>query len=172
MIGFAIASIGGTSYLWYTYFDIKRSLDKTEQTEKYSLLVESVRNETAFFWYSIVATVLTVSELLLLLSHKLRKTVCFLGDNFDNCYFYEETSRLSGKSIQGNVQMHNAFTRTVFPAVAHVYMFGYLLYVLDVCRGELNNNALFGAFFKCLVVLVVSCHCKLSWHQCYIRCKS
>lgn len=61
MIGFSIASIGGTAYLWYTYFDIKRGLDRTEQLEKYSLLVESVRNETAFFWYAIVATVITVS---------------------------------------------------------------------------------------------------------------
>lgn len=61
MIGFTIASLGGTAYLWYTYFDIKHSLDKTEQAEKYSILVESVRNETAFFWYSIVATVITVS---------------------------------------------------------------------------------------------------------------
>lgn len=61
MIGFTIASIGGTAYLWYTYFDIKQGLDKAEQTEKYSILVESVRNETAFFWYSIVATIVTVS---------------------------------------------------------------------------------------------------------------
>lgn len=46
MIGFAIASIAGTIFLWYTYFDIKYNLDKTRKS---MLLLESVRNETAFF---------------------------------------------------------------------------------------------------------------------------
>lgn len=58
MIGFFVASIAGTGYLWYTYYDIKHSLDKTP---KYMILLESARNETAFLWYSIIATVLTVS---------------------------------------------------------------------------------------------------------------
>lgn len=58
MIGFTIASIGGTSYLWYTYFDLKYNLDKTRD---YMVLTESVRNETAFLYYSIIATVITVS---------------------------------------------------------------------------------------------------------------
>ncbi|ENN75884.1 choline transporter-like 1 [Dendroctonus ponderosae] len=80
MIGFSIASIGGTAYLWYTYFDIKRGLDRTEQLEKYSLLVESVRNETAFFWYAIVATVITVVILLIVLF--MRKQVDFLANLF------------------------------------------------------------------------------------------
>lgn len=80
MVGFAIASIGGTAYLWYTYFDIKHALDKTEQTEKYSLLVESVRNETAFFWYAIIATVITVIILIIIVF--MRKQVDFLADLF------------------------------------------------------------------------------------------
>lgn len=58
MIGFFVASIAGTGYLWYTYYDIKHNLDKTP---KYMILLESARNETAFLWYSIIATVLTVS---------------------------------------------------------------------------------------------------------------
>ncbi|XP_066145764.1 choline transporter-like 1 [Euwallacea fornicatus] len=80
MIGFAVASIGGTAYLWYTYFDIKRNLDKVAKAEKYSILVESIRNETAFFWYSIVATVITVIILLIIVF--MRKKVDFLANLF------------------------------------------------------------------------------------------
>ncbi|KAF7279149.1 hypothetical protein GWI33_007561 [Rhynchophorus ferrugineus] len=80
MIGFAIASIGGTAYLWYTYFDIKHSLDKTEANEKYSMLLETVRNETAFWWYAIIATILTVVILLIVVF--MRKQVDFLADLF------------------------------------------------------------------------------------------
>lgn len=58
MILFTLTSIGGTSFLWYTYFDIKYNLDHTRQS---MWLWESARNEDAFFWYSIVATVITVS---------------------------------------------------------------------------------------------------------------
>lgn len=65
MIGFSVASIGGTAYLWYTYFDIKNNLDKTP---KHMLLSESVKNETAFFWYSVIATVITVSKFFLNIS--------------------------------------------------------------------------------------------------------
>ncbi|KAJ8976180.1 hypothetical protein NQ317_002229 [Molorchus minor] len=57
MIGFSIAGIAGTAYLWYTYYDIKYNLDKIPT---HMLLSESVRNETAFFWYSIVATIITL----------------------------------------------------------------------------------------------------------------
>lgn len=59
MIGFFIASIVGTGYLWYTYYDIKHNLN---ETPKHMLLLESVRNETAFLWYAIIATVLTVNN--------------------------------------------------------------------------------------------------------------
>lgn len=57
MILVTIASIGGTAFLWYTYFDLKHNLNKTD---KDMWLLETVRNETAFFWYSIIATVITV----------------------------------------------------------------------------------------------------------------
>ncbi|KAL1497270.1 hypothetical protein ABEB36_008263 [Hypothenemus hampei] len=80
MIGFGVASIAGTAYLWYTYYDIKHNLDKTEQNEKYSLLVESVRNETAFFWYAIIATIITVVILLIIIF--MRKRVDFLANLF------------------------------------------------------------------------------------------
>lgn len=59
MILVSIASVGGTAFLWYTYVDIKYNLD---HTRKQMLLLESVRNETAFLWYSIVATIITVSN--------------------------------------------------------------------------------------------------------------
>lgn len=56
MILVSIASVAGTAFLWYTYFDIKYNLDHTKRP----LLLESVRNETAFEWYSIIATIITV----------------------------------------------------------------------------------------------------------------
>ncbi|KAJ8920182.1 hypothetical protein NQ315_011843 [Exocentrus adspersus] len=77
MIGFSIASIGGTAYLWYTYCDIKYNLDKTP---RHMLLSEAVKNETAFFWYSIVATVITVIILIIIIF--MRKQVDFLANLF------------------------------------------------------------------------------------------
>lgn len=47
----------GTVLLWWTYIDIKRTLDKTNPNQ---LLEESVRNERAFLAFSIVATIITV----------------------------------------------------------------------------------------------------------------
>ncbi|XP_050498567.1 choline transporter-like 1 [Diabrotica virgifera virgifera] len=82
MIGFTIASIAGTAFLWYTYVDIKYHLN---QTQKYMLLSESVRNETAFLWYSIIATIITVVILLIIVF--MRKKVDFLADLF------QETSK-------------------------------------------------------------------------------
>ncbi|XP_050304964.1 choline transporter-like 1 [Anthonomus grandis grandis] len=80
MIGFALASIGGTAYLWYTYIDIKRNLDHTELNAKYSVLVESVRNETAFLWFSIIATIITI--VILAITVFMRKQVDFLANLF------------------------------------------------------------------------------------------
>ncbi|XP_019877096.2 choline transporter-like 1 [Aethina tumida] len=77
MIAFSIASIGGTGYLWYTYFDLKRNLDKTNQN---MMLLESVRNETAFFWYAVVASVITLIILLIVIF--MRKQVDFLANLF------------------------------------------------------------------------------------------
>ncbi|KAG5897477.1 hypothetical protein JTB14_031103 [Gonioctena quinquepunctata] len=77
MIGFSVAAIAGTAFLWYTYFDIKYHLDKTQ---KYMLLSESVRNETAFFWFSIVATIITVIILIIIIF--MRKQVDFLANLF------------------------------------------------------------------------------------------
>lgn len=79
MILVTISSIGGTCYLWYTYFDIKYTLDAVVK-KKENLLLESVRNESAFFWYSIVATVITV--IILLLVFVMRKKVDFLSKLF------------------------------------------------------------------------------------------
>ncbi|CAH1156212.1 unnamed protein product [Phaedon cochleariae] len=82
MIGVSVASIGGTAFLWYTYFDIKYHLDKTH---KYMLLSESVRNETAFFWYSVVASIITVIIIVIIIF--MRKQVDFLAKLF------QETSK-------------------------------------------------------------------------------
>lgn len=77
MIGCSVASIAGTVYLWYAYFDIKHNLDKTNSNY---WLLESVRNETAFYWYSIIATIITVIILLIVIF--MRKQVGFLADLF------------------------------------------------------------------------------------------
>lgn len=77
MILVSIATIVGTGFLWYTYFDIKYNLDKIP---KNTLLLESVRNETAFLWYSIIATIITVIILLLVII--MRKSVDFLANLF------------------------------------------------------------------------------------------
>lgn len=95
MILVSVASVAGTAFLWYTYFDIKYNLDNTKRP----LLLESVRNETAFEWYSIIATVITVINILkfifynimlsiylqiiiLILVVVMRKRVDFLADLF------------------------------------------------------------------------------------------
>lgn len=77
MILVSIATIAGTIFLWYTYFDIKNNLDKVP---KNTLLLESVRNETAFLWYSIVATIITVIIVILVIV--MRKQVDFLANLF------------------------------------------------------------------------------------------
>jgi solute carrier family 44 protein 1 (choline transporter-like protein) len=77
MILFTVASILGTIFLWYTYFDIKYDLDRKD---KNILLIESIRNETAFLWYSIIATVITVIILIIVIV--MRKQVSFLADLF------------------------------------------------------------------------------------------
>ncbi|KAK9878646.1 hypothetical protein WA026_023096 [Henosepilachna vigintioctopunctata] len=77
MILFTIASIAGTAFLWYTYFDIKYNLDHTRQS---MWLWEAARNEDAFLWYSIIASVITVIILIIVLV--MRKQVGFLADLF------------------------------------------------------------------------------------------
>ncbi|GLV34162.1 Choline transporter-like 1 [Carabus blaptoides fortunei] len=77
MILVSIACIAGTSFLWYTYVDIKYNLDKVPRS---TLLLESVRNETAFLWYSIIATIITVIILILVIV--MRKQVDFLAELF------------------------------------------------------------------------------------------
>jgi hypothetical protein len=48
----------GTGVLWWTYADLKRQLDSTPESQ---MLRESVKNESAFLVYSIVATIITVN---------------------------------------------------------------------------------------------------------------
>lgn len=91
MILFTVASILGTIFLWYTYFDIKYDLDRKD---KNILLIESIRNETAFLWYSIIATVITVSKS----KHTFTRNIIIkniAGHNLDNCDCNEETGQFS-----------------------------------------------------------------------------
>lgn len=57
MVLVSVSCVAGTGYLWYTYYEIKHNLDHTNTSR---MLLEAVRNETAFFWYSVVATLITV----------------------------------------------------------------------------------------------------------------
>ncbi|XP_066582960.1 choline transporter-like 1 [Prorops nasuta] len=59
-----ISCIGGTGLLWWTYVDIKRTLDRTNPNE---LLEESVRNERAFLAFAIIATIITLILLFLII---------------------------------------------------------------------------------------------------------
>ncbi|XP_028044144.1 CTL-like protein 1 isoform X2 [Bombyx mandarina] len=76
MIIVSIVSVAGTALLWYTYHELRtkqRSFDG-------SFLAESLKNEKAFLWYSIIATVITV--ILLLLVWVMRSRVSFLAALF------------------------------------------------------------------------------------------
>ncbi|KAJ8688373.1 hypothetical protein QAD02_024168 [Eretmocerus hayati] len=72
-----VASLGGSSLLWMTYFDIKHKLNNTNPAE---LLEESVRNEKVFFVLAIIATVITV--ILLFLICFIRKRISFMESLF------------------------------------------------------------------------------------------
>ncbi|KAH0549812.1 hypothetical protein KQX54_014475 [Cotesia glomerata] len=68
------ACICGTSLLWWTYADIKKTINATNPTE---LLEESLRNETAFLVFSIIATVITI--VIISLVCVLRRRISFMG---------------------------------------------------------------------------------------------
>ncbi|XP_073951184.1 choline transporter-like protein 1 [Choristoneura fumiferana] len=77
MIVVSIVSVAGTCLLWYTYYEIKSG----KQSFAESLyLAETLKNETAFLWYSIIATIITV--ILLLLVFVMRSRVSFLAALF------------------------------------------------------------------------------------------
>lgn len=76
MILVSIASVAGTALLWYTYYELKNK-HKTFET---AYLAESLKNESAFLWYSIIATIITV--ILLLLVFVMRSRVSFLAALF------------------------------------------------------------------------------------------
>lgn len=73
MILVTITTIGGSILLWWTYIEIKKTLDKTDPNQ---LLEESVRNERAFLAFSIIATIVTI--ILLLLLSIIRKRIEFM----------------------------------------------------------------------------------------------
>ncbi|XP_041976580.1 choline transporter-like 1 isoform X2 [Aricia agestis] len=78
MIVVSIASVVGTGLLWYTYYELRtKQKDFTDTT---IFLAESLKNEKAFLWYSIIATIITI--ILLLLVFVMRSRVSFLAALF------------------------------------------------------------------------------------------
>ncbi|XP_026485685.2 choline transporter-like 1 isoform X1 [Vanessa tameamea] len=78
MIIVSIVSVAGTALLWYTYHELKtKQKDFSDTTIG---LAESFKNEKAFLWYSIIATIITV--ILLLLVWVMRSRVSFLAALF------------------------------------------------------------------------------------------
>ncbi|XP_047514454.1 choline transporter-like 1 isoform X3 [Pieris napi] len=78
MIAVSIVSIAGTVLLWYTYHELRtKQRDFSDST---AFLAESFKNEKAFLWYSIIATIITV--ILLLLVWVMRSRVSFLAALF------------------------------------------------------------------------------------------
>ncbi|XP_018324863.1 CTL-like protein 1 [Agrilus planipennis] len=63
MVLVTVACVAGTAFLWYTYFDIKRGLDSADGNY---ILMQIARNETAFCWFSIIATIITIIILILI----------------------------------------------------------------------------------------------------------
>nr|CAD7578459.1 unnamed protein product [Timema californicum] len=78
MLAVTVAAIAGTGILWWTFADMKSSLDKTPDNQ---LLDESVRNSRAFLVYSIVATIITV--IIILLVFAVRKSIGFMSQLFE-----------------------------------------------------------------------------------------
>ncbi|XP_068630522.1 choline transporter-like 1 isoform X2 [Battus philenor] len=77
MIVVSVVSIAGTALLWYTYHELRTKQRDFSQT---LFLAESLKNEKAFLWYSIIATIITV--ILLLLVWVMRSRVTFLAALF------------------------------------------------------------------------------------------
>ncbi|XP_022128106.2 choline transporter-like 1 isoform X3 [Pieris rapae] len=78
MIVVSIVSVAGTVLLWYTYHELRtKQRDFSDST---AFLAESFKNEKAFLWYSIIATIITV--ILLLLVWVMRSRVSFLAALF------------------------------------------------------------------------------------------
>ncbi|XP_049866141.1 choline transporter-like 1 isoform X2 [Pectinophora gossypiella] len=77
MILVSIASIVGTALLWYTYHELRTGKKDFAGT---AFLAESFKNQQAFLWYSIIATIITV--ILLLLVFVMRSRVSFLAELF------------------------------------------------------------------------------------------
>lgn len=77
MIIVSVVSIAGTGLLWYTYHELRTKQRSFAET---AFLAESLKNEKAFLWYSIIATIITV--ILLLLVWVMRSRVSFLAALF------------------------------------------------------------------------------------------
>ncbi|XP_060801052.1 choline transporter-like 1 isoform X2 [Amyelois transitella] len=78
MIIVSIASVAGTALLWYTYYELKHK--QKSFADQVAFLDESLKNEKAFLWYAIIATIITV--ILLILVWVMRSRVSFLAALF------------------------------------------------------------------------------------------
>lgn len=116
----SIASIGGTSLLWMTYFRIKFTLDMTDESQ---LLDESVRNERFFLIFSIIATVITVILLLL---------ICFLRSRieFMNILFRESAKCLA--------ELPGLFIQPILTFIALLLFYTFWIIVF-LCLATANN---------------------------------
>ncbi|CAH4019616.1 unnamed protein product [Pieris brassicae] len=78
MIVVSVVSVAGTVLLWYTYHELRTK--QRDFSDSSAFLAESFKNEKAFLWYSIIATIITV--ILLLLVWVMRSRVSFLAALF------------------------------------------------------------------------------------------
>ncbi|PNF17642.1 CTL-like protein 1 [Cryptotermes secundus] len=78
MLIVSFTAVVGTGILWWTYVDLKHQLDNTPESQ---MLKESVKNESAFLIYSILATIITIIILLLVIA--VRKSVSSMARIFE-----------------------------------------------------------------------------------------
>lgn len=159
MIFVSIASIAGTAFLWYTYYDLKHNVNQS--SSRLIILSETLKNETAFLWYSIIATIITVRNqplvqskhptilfqvVILLLVIVMRKQVDFLADLF------KETS----KSL---LHIPGLFLQ---PLITFVFLFAFFAFwVVVVVSGWLYKHI--------ICAIIRNFHCSYVWLLLIIR---
>ncbi|XP_034935697.1 CTL-like protein 1 isoform X2 [Chelonus insularis] len=127
MILVSVACITGSGLLWWTYIDIKKTLDATDSSE---LLEKSVRNERAFFVFAIIATIITIILLFL---------VCFLRRRIS---FMTELFRESAKCL---AQLPGLFFQPLLTFIALLFFYSFWVIVILslVTTNHPNNNSMF-----------------------------
>ncbi|KAK5650228.1 hypothetical protein RI129_001257 [Pyrocoelia pectoralis] len=88
MILVSIACIGGTGFLWYTYYDIRVN-NASHENKLIPVMAETTKNETTFQWFAYASTIITVVILLQIVYT--RKQVDLLSNLFketSNCLLH------------------------------------------------------------------------------------